>query len=346
MKRFAYALVCLASISISAQARTIHESNVDGWIVGAYSNDRTGQFSHCATSVNYKSGVTLFFFLTKEYAWTMGLSNSRWRLTPGSRFNIVYYIDSGQRTVTGASVTSAQLVVVPLADSKALFEDFRRGHKLTVEAANETIAFKLTNSATALAATMQCTQSHVAGRQPDNPFTYRQPPAQGTPSHSPAIGGNEAYRTEAAILIANTIAPVGLPGFRVLPRTEISSQDQRFDGVWVADGGLMGAVNIVAPQAGSKVDDVSAVLLAFDAQACKGAFTSGRYPTQDGIGIGRLMTACTEPTGSTEVQYTIAPRPSGGFYVLGVAGPGQNSPSILDAGKRIHEAASRGFAVR
>jgi len=64
--------VCLAS----AHAKPLGEStNIEGWMVQAYSNDKTGQFQHCATSVQYTSGILLLFSIGKEFNWAVGLSN-------------------------------------------------------------------------------------------------------------------------------------------------------------------------------------------------------------------------------------------------------------------------------
>src|SRR5262245_54344210 len=87
-------LACLVA-GTTAQAAVIQETNVHGWIVGAYSDNRTGRFSHCATSVPFRSGISLFFHLSSNYRWTMGLANAQWRLTPGQAFNLTYYIDGG-----------------------------------------------------------------------------------------------------------------------------------------------------------------------------------------------------------------------------------------------------------
>jgi hypothetical protein len=121
-----------------------------------------------------------------------------------------------------------------------------------------------------------------------------------------------------------------------LVREEIPPKSQGFDAVWLTNSGLMGTVNIVSPHKAANVEQVTGALMSLDAQRCKGAFASGRYPTSDASGIARMMTSCSD---ADEVQYTIVRRPRGGFYVLGVSGEKHRSSAILEAGLKVHDAA-------
>src|SRR5262249_30343540 len=122
MKCFARLLTVLGLCASAAIARAapLEEFDVNGRIVGAYSDNRTGQFTHCATSVPFRSGTTLFFHLGRNYLWSMGLHNPQWRNTPGNTIDLIYYIDTGPQTRVRAQVTTLGLVSVPLPDSKAL----------------------------------------------------------------------------------------------------------------------------------------------------------------------------------------------------------------------------------
>jgi hypothetical protein len=41
-------LICL---STTCSAAELYSKHIEGWLAGAYSNDATGQFSHCAATV-------------------------------------------------------------------------------------------------------------------------------------------------------------------------------------------------------------------------------------------------------------------------------------------------------
>jgi hypothetical protein len=325
----ALALLILATAAAStARAAVLEESSVGGWIVGAYSGSKTGQFSHCATSVPYRSGISLLFHLDKDYRWTMGLANPQWRHAAGQTFSLAYFIDGGPSIPARAVVLHTGMITIPLADSQALFEAFRRGQRLHIQDAQETFTFNLTNSAQALAATLACVQRY-AGRAPSS-----------SPLSAPRASVQDGeLRAEAAILAANLLSGSGIKGFRLLPRDRMPTETQRFHAVWAAEGGLVGMVTIVPPKGNSAIDDVVAGLTAMDSKECKGAFSSGRYPTEDS-GVGRLVTLC-QGSDYPEMQYTVARRRAGGFYILSVTGRGITSGDVLEAGTRLYDVAQR-----
>jgi hypothetical protein len=141
-------------------------------------------------------------------------------------------------------------------------------------------------------------------------------------------------------LIANVLSAAGISGFRVIPREQIPADLKSNDAVWVADGGLVGTVSIVSQQGASSTEQLASYLMASDAQSCKGVFASGRYPTQQQSGSARLRTACDNSDNKAiEIDYTIALRPQGGFYVFAlVATGGSGGQSVQQAGARLHEA--------
>jgi hypothetical protein len=331
---FVFLAFALVSAAPTARAAVLEEINVSGWIVGAYSDNRTGRFSHCATSVPYRSGISLFFHLSSTYAWSMGLHNPQWRNSPGQTFNLIYYIDNGPSIPVRAVVGQTGMVAIPLANSQALFESFRRGQRLHVRDARETFTFSLANSSRALAATLTCVQRYAHSAPPPPPTSNAPYPNAPSPSAQ-----DSELRAEAAIVAANVLSASGLQGFRVLPRDQIPAEAARFDAVWIADGGLLGTVTIVAPRGGSTIEDVVASLTAQDSKDCRGAFSSGRYPTDD-TGVGRLVTLCSGSS-APEVQYTVVRRRAGGFFVLGVTGKEVSSSTVLEAGSRLYDVALR-----
>jgi hypothetical protein len=177
MKRFRLvAVIGLCACLSTARAATIEEFNIRGWIVGAYSDNRTGYFSHCATSVPFRSGTTLLFHLSRTYQWSMGLYNPVWRSTPGNAINLMYYIDNDPPIRVRAVVNNLGVVSIPLADSRALFEKFKRGRRLYVVDSRERFGFDLANSSKALEAVYNCVQRHSVGGSARPPGYDRGPP--------------------------------------------------------------------------------------------------------------------------------------------------------------------------
>jgi hypothetical protein len=330
----AVVLTALALAAAPASAATLETFNIGGWVGGAYSNDRTGEFSHCAVSIPYRSGIVLLFSVGRNFTWSMGLSNAQWRLTPGAEYDLTYYIDGGASMLARGRALNPLLIEVPLTNSTALFDDFRRGRVLTVQSAGATFTFSLKNSGKALAATLECTQRYV-GRiapPPRDPFVDR------PPSHD---AGEGARKSEAIVLLADVLATTGVQNFKVLTRDETPADLRRWSAVWSAPG-LTGVLDVIEPQTASQAEQVASFLTSTQAQACKkGNFSSQRLPSQPGSRTLRLRTGCgVDATArSSEANYTIVPRyRGGGFYVFGIVADAPNFAPARETDDRLYEA--------
>jgi hypothetical protein len=54
------------------------------WLGGAYTDDRTGSFSHCSAGVVYDGGINLFVVSTEGHGWWLGFTSPQWSLTPSA----------------------------------------------------------------------------------------------------------------------------------------------------------------------------------------------------------------------------------------------------------------------
>jgi hypothetical protein len=176
----------------AAGAAEIHTFNVNNWKGGAYTNDQSGAFSHCAARADYKSGITLLFVVNKDYEWAMAFNNSNWNLQTGTTFPVRYQIDRGAIRNGTANVIGKDLVRVALPDSTDLFNDFRRGNNLAIQGGSEVLNFRLTDTSAMLNAVLACARdfrSRAMAPPSIAPTTPSLAPG-GTPSLAP--GGNAA----------------------------------------------------------------------------------------------------------------------------------------------------------
>jgi hypothetical protein len=92
MKRCAAAIaILLVSISVCsiAEARGPYGSiHVGHWNGGAYTNDQTGEFSHCAAGTVYQSGIYFVVSININSDWSLGFVHEKWNLTTGQAFPI------------------------------------------------------------------------------------------------------------------------------------------------------------------------------------------------------------------------------------------------------------------
>ena len=174
MKHIYIALLatCILALSLeNASAKKIYSLKTGNWNGGAYTNNKTGRFSHCAASVKYKSGILLLFSVTRSSKWNMGLSNKAWNLTPRRKYPIEYRVDRG-RLIRGTAIAKGRrLVQVFLPTSDSLFRQFRHGRRLTVWAARQKMKFNLRGTSSMLSLLLKCAKFYARKDRPrNNPF--------------------------------------------------------------------------------------------------------------------------------------------------------------------------------
>src|SRR6185437_15578073 len=124
-----------------------------------------------------------------------------------------------------AVAVSNQQVSVPLQSNAYLFQRFRRGYQLRVNAVGQSFLFNLTGTSQALSDLLTCTQQHVVASAPSpgtNPFA----------SSSPTSTAPVRFSAEATALIANVLSQAGITGFHILEPNEKPKEWAQLDAVW------------------------------------------------------------------------------------------------------------------
>jgi hypothetical protein len=160
-----------------ASAAEVAKLRINNWSGGAFTNDQTGAFSHCAASASYKSGITLLFSVTADKTWSMGFSSPTWEFTPGTRYPVEYWVDDGPRLKGTALAKTNRLAQVFLPTNDSLFVAFRQGQMLRVAAERQTLAFRLTDTSELLSTLLRCANDFTRRAAPANPFGRGAPPA-------------------------------------------------------------------------------------------------------------------------------------------------------------------------
>ncbi len=181
-------LVLAAALTIAHSSQSAHAARISplssgAWNGGAYSNNQTGEFSHCAVSSKYKSGVSLLFSVTRQGNWTMGVSKQSWDFNPGNSYNIRFQVDRGQILNGTAKARNNNLVQIGLPTNSKLFGHFRYGKQLKIEAANQLFRFNLTGTDRMLKKLVRCV-AH-----------YRKADSFGSSSHGNTYDSSNPFRS-------------------------------------------------------------------------------------------------------------------------------------------------------
>lgn len=330
MRLFILPLAACA-VSLPALAIEIPGSQMKSglWTIAAYTDDATGNFSHCVATVPYRSGISLAFSISDAgSSWRMGLTNPAWSLPSEAKYTISYTVDGRVPAADEAIVAAPQLIMWELPATDRLFQIFRTGRTLTIGAAGANFVFDLAGSAKALNLTLGCATHYrnrfAAGAQSSNPFEKRAP---------------ASTVTEATVVLANVLGAAQIEGYKLL--AEIPRYLSGFHAAYEAPG-VIGGLQI---QTATTVPDVAAALVAEDQKGCDGAYASTREKAENGV--LSLWSACKLTTGGgVGILYVVSPRASGGVYVFATAqyddGTSQGpSGAIEDAGNSIFDASIR-----
>ena len=129
---------------------------VGNWKGGAYTNDATGAFSHCAAGVPYQSGVYFVVSATANGGWELGFAHQAWQLVVGETIPIDLTFDNhDQFHVFGTPVTSS-LVEVPMPLNSQLIAAFRKSVGMTAFAKGQLFQFDLRDTSRLLPALVAC----------------------------------------------------------------------------------------------------------------------------------------------------------------------------------------------
>jgi hypothetical protein len=62
--------------------------HIGNWQGGAYTNDTTGAFSHCAAGGNFANGLSLLISQNAERTWMIGFTSPSWNFPEGQPISI------------------------------------------------------------------------------------------------------------------------------------------------------------------------------------------------------------------------------------------------------------------
>ena len=283
------------------------------WSGGAYTNEQTGGFSHCAASVPYKSGISMFVAVNRLFGWSLGFYDPQWNLTPASQIPIQIHFDGGPGFNVTGTVLRPMLVEVPMPDNSSLINTFRKSFQMSALAQNQGFMFNLNGTSRLMVQLVECVRTALAldtSQPPGGLTSPQQPPVPTSPSEQTVL--------EETRLATNFLLAAQLPDAHLVGGAETPLQLASYGAVWKAENAV-GAVKIYLPKPQLAGLDVAAQLIANDAQSCKGKFASGRYnELVDSDVVFRAVTACSDSEHETQAQYFIAPRHEGGFVAFSI----------------------------
>lgn len=169
MKRGLLLASSLFLAPVAEAAGPYGEIVVGNWKGGAFTNDATGAFSHCAVNAGYRNGTRMFTSVTADMKWLIGFAHPNWKLKPGARLNLQLVFDRSARIDVTADVKTDSMLTIAMPDNSQLIGAFRRGRYLELVANDQRLTFALTSTGEMLPALVACARQSANIRGPVTP---------------------------------------------------------------------------------------------------------------------------------------------------------------------------------
>jgi hypothetical protein len=151
---------CVLLSVTSSHARGPYGSiSIGNWQGGAYTDDNSGAFTHCAAGASYQSGVYFLVLVGASGNWRLGFSHQSWKLTPGEAFPLTLTFDGQQPFSVYGMPIGAQLVAVDMPPNSSLINQFRKARLMSAFAQGQLFQFNLNQTAQLLPSLVNCVAS-------------------------------------------------------------------------------------------------------------------------------------------------------------------------------------------
>jgi len=155
--RAVVAAFCLIAASSTASARGPYGSiNVGNWKGGAYTNDQSGAFTHCAAGTQYESGIYFVVTINDKAGWTLGFAHEKWTFTTDRAFPIELTFDGKTPFNVHGVPLADKLLQVPMPSNSLLIAQFRKAKAMTAYTQGHLFQLKLDQTAQLLPTLANC----------------------------------------------------------------------------------------------------------------------------------------------------------------------------------------------
>lgn len=132
---------------------------VGNWKGGAFTDDKSGAFTHCSAGTTYQSGIFFMVAIANNGSWRLGFAHDSWRLTPGEAFPLALTFDGQPAFNVYGMPLGTQLVNVEMPVTSNLINQFRKARQMTAFAQGQLFQFNLNQTGQLLPALLNCVVS-------------------------------------------------------------------------------------------------------------------------------------------------------------------------------------------
>ena len=198
LKSFCVAFVFQAMLAGLVHAAgpfgTIHVGN---WIGGAFSNDETGAFSHCAATTPYANGVILVVGYNAAGIWSLGFASPNYRFKQGENAAIDVIFDGQEQARLFATANQPNMLTSVMPAN--VVRTFQKASLMVATSGRTVLNFDLTSTGPVIAALANCvTKVKADGLSKAGDFTKVAAKPQAAPDkQAPPAAGSRTARSKS-----------------------------------------------------------------------------------------------------------------------------------------------------
>lgn len=128
--------------------------NVGNWIGGAFSNDTTGAFSHCAATTPYANGVILVVGHNAAGSWSLGFASPSYRFKQGENAAIDVIFDGQEQARLFATANQPNMLTAVMPAN--VVRTFQKASLMVATAGRAVLNFDLTSTGPVVTALANC----------------------------------------------------------------------------------------------------------------------------------------------------------------------------------------------
>ena len=226
--------------------------NVGNWIGGAFSNDQTGAFSHCAATTPYANGVILVVSQNATGTWSLAFASPNYRFNKGENAAIDVTFDGQEQARLYATAYQSNMLtaIMPLN----VVRTFQKASLMVATAGRAVLNFDLTSTGPVITALANCvTKVKADGLDKAGDFTKIAAKPQSAPDKQAPPAGSKAAKGKSGGFGT---------GFVVSASGHIVTNNHVIDGCSELKGNLTGEAAMVLRVVSSDANNDLALLQA------------------------------------------------------------------------------------
>jgi S1-C subfamily serine protease len=148
---------CVLQVSLAGVAHAagpFGSVNVGNWIGGAFSNDETGAFSHCAATTPYANGVILVVGYNAAGTWSLAFASPSYRFNKGENAAIDVIFDGQEQARLFATANQPNMLTAVMPAN--VVRTFQKASLMVATAGRAVLNFDLTSTGPVVAALANC----------------------------------------------------------------------------------------------------------------------------------------------------------------------------------------------